>query len=282
MAARAVRNWLILVGVVVALVALYAAAGFFGVPWLVRTQVLSFVSEHYHRQATLGEVRFNPFTFSLEARDFAMPDADAQRLLGFGRLHVKVSVASVWRAAPSFALIEIEQPYVRTLIRKDGAVNLADLAQPFQTREPPVAKEERPTRLFVARLRVAEGAVAFEDASRATPFRAQLRPISFEVLDFSTTGRTANTYSLHAASSRGERFAWDGDFTIQPLTSRGRFEVADLQASTIWAYLRDSLGFELASGTIGLAGDYDFSAHNKVGLNVVVHDATVADVAVRG
>src|SRR5690349_7157209 len=94
MATRSVRNWLILLGVVVALAAIYTAAGFFGVPWLVRSQVLSFVSEHYGRQASLGQVRFNPFTFTLEARDFAMPDADEQRLLAFGRLYCDFDVKS--------------------------------------------------------------------------------------------------------------------------------------------------------------------------------------------
>jgi hypothetical protein len=281
MATRAIRNWLILAGVVVALVVVYAAVGFFGVPRLVRSQLLSFVSDHYQRQATLGEVRFNPFTFSLDMRDFAMPDGDGQRMLGFGRLHTKVGVATVWRAAPSLAVIDIEQPFVRTSIRKNGALNLADLARPFQTQTPPPAKEEKPTRLFIDRLRVTRGAVVFEDASRPTPFHAQLRPITFELVDLSTTAKTANTYALRAASNRGERFAWDGDFTIQPLASRGRFEVTELQASTVWSYLRDSLGFELPSGTIRLRGDYEFSGQNEVGLKLAVHEAAVGDLAVR-
>jgi hypothetical protein len=247
----------------------------------VRSQLLSFVSEHYHRQATLGAVRFNPFTFSLDMRDFTMPDADGQRLLGVARLHVKVGVATVWRAAPSLTAIEIEQPYVRTLIRKNGAVNLADLARPFQTQAPPPAEDEKPARLFIDRFRVTEGTVAFEDASRPTPFRAQLRPISFELVDFSTTGKTANLYALRAASARGERFAWSGDFTIQPLASRGRFEVTHLQASTVWSYLRDALVFELPSGTLELSGDYQFSAQNQVGLTLAVHAAALTDLAVR-
>ena len=276
-----VRNWLILLGALVVLVAAYAAAGFFGVPWLVRSQVLSFVSEHYGREASLGEVHFNPFTFSLDVRDFAMPDVDAQRMLGFGRLRIDMSVATAWRLAPSFTVIEVERPYVRTLIRKDGAVNLADLARPFETKGPPPAQAQEPTRLFIDRFRVTGGEVAFEDASRASPFRAQLRPITFDLVDFSTTGQTGNAYALRAASTRGERFAWDGAFTVEPLASHGRFAVTDLQARTVWSYLRDSLGFELVSGTIALAGDYQFSAQNQVGLNLAVHKASIADLAVR-
>ncbi|HEU4623222.1 MAG TPA: DUF748 domain-containing protein [Steroidobacteraceae bacterium] len=280
MATRIVRNWLILLGVVVVLVGGYAAAGFLGVPWLVRKQVLSFVTEHYGRQASLGPVRFNPFTFTFEARDFSMPDVDKQRLLSFERLYFDLDVKSVWRRAPSFTLIQVERPYARALIRKNGDVNLADLAQPFEAKAPPT-KEEKPTRLFIDRLRVTEGQVSFEDLSRPAPFRTQLRPINCDVVDFSTTGHTGNRYTLRGATTLGERFSWDGTFKVAPLTSRGQFEVANLQARTVWSYLRDALDFELAHGAIGLAGEYDLAAQKELALTVALRSADVAELAIR-
>ncbi|HVY82123.1 MAG TPA: DUF748 domain-containing protein [Steroidobacteraceae bacterium] len=280
MATRIVRNWLILLGVVVVLVAGYAAAGFLGVPWLVRKQVLSFVSEHYGRQASLGAVRFNPFTFSFEARDFSIPDADHQRLLAFERLYADLDVKSVWRRAPSFTLIQVDRPYARALIRRNGDVNLADLARPFATQAPPTEKE-KPARLFIDRLRVTEGQVSFEDLSRLSPFRAQLRPITCDVIDFSTTGDTGNRYTLRGATTLGERFSWDGTFKIAPLTSHGRFTVANLQARTVGSYLRDALDFELANGAIALAGQYDLSAQKELALTVALREASIAELAIR-
>jgi hypothetical protein len=271
------RQWLIVLGSAVLLSAAYALGGFVGVPHLLRSQLLSFVSENYGRQASIGEIRFNPFTFALEARDFTLPDTDGKPLLAFGRLWVDLDVATLWRAAPSFSDIEIERPFVRALVRKDGSLNVADLAKPFATEEP----DEKPTRLFVNRLGVNAGNVTYEDVSRPSPFKAQLEPITFELRDFSTTAKTDNTYALIGASSRGEKFVWNGSVSIEPLGSQGRFEVTDLQAHTVWTYLRDSLDFELSDGRINFKGDYRFAASPAVALNVNVHSVSVADLGIR-
>ncbi|MEJ0038285.1 MAG: DUF748 domain-containing protein [Gammaproteobacteria bacterium] len=277
------RHWLIVLGTVVLLTLAYAAAGFLGVPHVLRSQILSFVSDHYGRTASIGEIRFNPFTFALEARDFSLPDADGQPMLAFGRLWLDLDAATLWRLAPSFSDIEIERPFIRTLVRKDGALNLADLAKPFETVPPPrpPPPDSKPARLFVDRFNVSGGKATYEDASRPSPFKAQIDPITFELRDFSTTGKTGNTYSLSGASSSGEKFAWNGSFGVAPLASQGRFEVTDLQAHTIWSYLRDSLGFELSSGKINFNGDYHFAATPALALTVDVHTVSVADLGIR-
>lgn len=271
------RKWVFLALAVAGLVAAYALFGFYGVPRIVRHQVLGFVAESYGRQAELGPVRFNPFTFVLEARDFSMPDADRERMLAFDRLHLDLEPASAWRLAPSFTAIELDRPYIRTLVRPDGSLNLEDLAKPF----PADSEEEEPARLFVDRFVVRGGEIAFEDRSRPSPFRAHLRPVSFDLRDFSTTGQTGNVYALRGSSTRGERFAWDGRFAVNPLAARGRFEVTDLEARTIASYLEDSLDFELSNGRVALTGDYDFAAVDPVSLIVNVQKISVAGLGIR-
>lgn len=81
--------------------------------------------EHYGRALAIGAIRFNPDTFALEVEDVALPDTDGQPLVGFGRLLLDVDVATVWRAAPSFSVIEIARPIARLVIRPDGSLNLA-------------------------------------------------------------------------------------------------------------------------------------------------------------
>ena len=101
---RAARIWLI---VVVAGLLLYAACGFLLVPRIVRAQLLAFASENYHRQAQVGEIRFNPFTLTLEARNFSFPDADGARILAFERLMLDFDISSVWRVGASLAAVEL-------------------------------------------------------------------------------------------------------------------------------------------------------------------------------
>ncbi|HTD10846.1 MAG TPA: DUF748 domain-containing protein [Steroidobacteraceae bacterium] len=275
------RRYLIALGVVVLLIGACAAAAFLAVPYFARKALTDFVRTHYARTLTLGEIHFNPFTLALDVTGVALPDADGQVMLSFQRLHVRAQLASLWRLAPSFGEILLEQPYVRVVIRPGGAVNLADLGKGF----PPAPQPQQPSaplKLFIQRFAVISGSSSFEDHTHPSPFRAEFKPIAFELRDFSTTGHTGNGYSLHAASPEGERLIWSGNLRLDPLSSHGVFEVSDLQARTLWKYLRESVPFEIASGVIGVKGDYDLSAGaGPLSLDVNVHDTTVTDLGLR-
>lgn len=54
-------------------VALYAAAGYVGVPYAVRTVIEKNVSELLNRTVTLDDVRFNPWTWVFELRGLTIP-----------------------------------------------------------------------------------------------------------------------------------------------------------------------------------------------------------------
>ena len=89
-----------------ALVAIYAAAGFLWAPRLIRSQAEEFVSENYGRKVDIGEIRFNPFTFELNVGRFVLPDADGKPGLSFDSLRVNLELSSLWRRGASFKVPE--------------------------------------------------------------------------------------------------------------------------------------------------------------------------------
>src|SRR5688572_26781165 len=257
----------------------YVAFGYWMVPRLVRSNLQELARGQYGRELTIGDIRFNPFTLVLETRNLSFPDADGAQLLGYERLMLDFDVSSIWKVGASFAAVELDQPYVRVLLRPNGTLNLADLAE---VRDPgPPSDQESSVAVFIDRLSVATGRVAFEDRARAIPFATELRPITFELRDFSTGGETGNAYSLHGASLSGERFAWSGNFELTPLTSSGKFEVNALKATTIWSYLREGLPFEFTKGTLDLNGEYFYTAGETGGLEFDVHELAITDFGLR-
>jgi uncharacterized protein involved in outer membrane biogenesis len=187
----------------------YIAFGFWLVPRIVRGNLTDFARENYQREVKVGDIRFNPFTLVLEIRDLSLPDSDAAQMLGFKRLMLDFDVSSVWKVGASFAAVELDEPFVRVLLRNDGTLNLADLGKLKEPAEP-APPDAEPPRVFIDRLSVGLGRVAFEDHARATPFSKELRPINFELRDFSTGGESGNAYSLRGASDSGESFGWSG------------------------------------------------------------------------
>ncbi|MGB6451523.1 MAG: DUF748 domain-containing protein [Steroidobacteraceae bacterium] len=278
-----VRRLLISSAVIAVLVGSYALAGFVGVPRWLRSGLQNYVSAHYHRQLSLGDIHFNPFTLTLDVRDISFPDADSTPMLGATGLHVQLQAASLWRRGPSFGEIVLTRPFARVLIRRDGSLNLADLAKPFAVAAPPTTppKKSSPMRLFVDRLAVIDGRSTYEDQSRATPFQAELQPINFDLRGFSTVGNSSNEYVLDFATPVGERFHWSGTLAVAPVASRGQFQISAVRARTLWSFLSDALHFEVSSGVIALKGSYALTTGNNGDLQVDVHELTVNDLGVR-
>ena len=276
LAHRALRIALIVVALVYVA---YIALGFWLVPRMVRSNLVGFASEQYHREAKVGKITFNPFNLKLELHDFSLADADGAPLLAFDRLLLNFDISSVWKVGASFAEVELGNPFARVQIRPDGALNLLDLTH-LAKPSPPSNSDETP-RVFIQRLSVSSGRVAFEDHARARPFATELRPINFELRDFSTGGQSGNAYSLRGASVDGETFGWSGSFQLTPFTSNGRFEVSSLGARTVWSYLREALPFELTKGVINLDGEYFFTSGDDGGLRLVVHKLNLTDFGLR-
>jgi outer membrane protein OmpA-like peptidoglycan-associated protein len=188
-------------------------------------------------------------------------------------------ISSVWKVGASFKAVELDKPYVRVLLRNDGTLNLMDLTK--LAKPGPPSDSDEPPGVFMDRLSVATGRVAFEDRARARPFATELRPINFELRDFGTKGGADNAYSLRAASASGETFNWSGTFSVKPLTSNGKFELVNLKAHTIWSYLSEALPFEFTKGALNVNGEYAYTAAETGGLKFDVHKVALTDFGMR-
>jgi uncharacterized protein involved in outer membrane biogenesis len=239
----------------VVLIAAYAAAGFLGVPRLVSSGLVDHLQQAYGRAATLGEVRFNPFTFRFEARDLAVRDDTDAPVLAFDRLLVDFELASLWHRAWTFAVIEVDRPYARVVQLEDGRLNLAVLFTAQEPAPPPQADATLP-RIRIDRLAVAAGRVDFEDRMRDRPFATHFAPVTFELADFRSEG-AGNAFRLDAGSEVGAQFSFAGSLALAPIASSGRISIARLPATTIDQYLGELLPVTLTAGVVDLALDYE-------------------------
>ena len=90
-------HWIALC-VIAGLVLLYTLAGFFLVPYVARTQLTKYVTETLHRQLSLGEIRFNPYTLEARIRDLRQRAAGRHHRL----LIYTTRCPSSWPAERSF------------------------------------------------------------------------------------------------------------------------------------------------------------------------------------
>src|SRR3954469_15951435 len=224
------RTRWILLGVSAVLLAGYAAAGFFIVPRVARTQIEAFVVETLHRRIALGKIGFNPFTLEANIADLKLTEADGAPLVAFRHLRVNAELASLWRRGVVLKGLELVAPEVDVIIGPDGRVNLARLPPPAGPPPPDKPKaDERPLPVHIRALAIIDGRVGFEDRTHTRPFSAAITPIRFSLTDFRSDVGHRNAYSFSGRTRAAERLEWSGTFTVQPLGSSGPFSLADLR-----------------------------------------------------
>ncbi len=284
------RRGLVILVVLAGLVGLYAAAGFLLVPRWTRTELVTLAAQDFGRTLSLGEVRFNPFTWKLEITGFSLPDANGRPMVTFRRLQVALGVSSVVRLAPSLRYIVLESPHVSAVVRRDGRLNLADLAKPFThpaAAGSPPSRSSGPFKLRIERLTVSNGSATYQDDSRPEPFRLDLDPIAFQLLNFSTTGSTAGSYHLTATIGQGGRLDCAGTVRAEPISLRGTLALAALSARTVGRYLGPVLPAEISRGTVALQGSFAIegapqgAAIQGVRMTIEVPQAQVSGLGVR-
>ncbi len=270
------------------LVALYAFLGFKVAPGLIREQAIGAVRERYGRELQIGAVTVQPFKWQIEVRDLAFPDRDRQPMLSLRRLFVDFEVSSLWRRAWVFRSLQVDGPKVRTVLRRDGTVNLADLALP-PPRPPERAVAPRPAGdaaglpgLWIESLAIRDGQAEYvELAGRQKPFVRGFSPVGFVLEDFRTTP-DGGAFRLSARSGGGERLDWSGRFALSPaISSQGEFRIAGLGAPGIAEFLGDVLPFGLSSGTIDLDGRYRLSLGAATELDLQIPSVSLTGLALR-
>jgi hypothetical protein len=250
------------VAVVAALVGAYAVAGFWWAPRVIRAEFTRFVAQDLRKQPRLGEVTVNPFTLRASLADLGIHEPSGERIVGFSRLDLDLSIRSVWKRGPVFDDITVERPFISAVVRKDRTLNLAELVPTASPGASPVdaGGEDQGLPVHIALFTMRGGEARYRDLSLRRPVQAKLQPVNFQLRDFSTRVGSGNAHTLSAVSDGGERLDWTGSFTLKPFAAQGRLSLAGLRASTLDDVLQDSLPLQLQSGAFGLAARYDVTA----------------------
>ena len=280
----------ILLMVMVGLVLLYTAIGFWGVPWAITHKLPQVLTEELHRPVAIREAAFNPFLFKLQVKGFALEESNGSPLAGFDELFVDFEpLASIKAQAYTFAQIRLGLPYGLAVIRPDGSLNLADLGPPpdESLAESPSSDpaSDEPAELppvFVQQIQIQQGMVEFRDLSRPTPFMADVVPINLSLEKFTTQQGQANPYSLSAELSEGERIGWEGTVTLEPFQSEGDLVLEGIRLDSLWAYLQDQFHFAIPQGLLTVKGHYEVAAAAN-GADVQVREGrvTLHDLAIQ-
>lgn len=240
-----------------AVVAAYAALGWWGVPALVRWQLPAQAQSLLQREASVGEVRFDPFRLRLQAQALQLRDADGGALLALDTLVADLRWSSLVRRTWSFDELQLQGPVLRLVVDPQGRLNLAQLLAALP-RDPQPRPEPAPLpRLQVADLQLQAGRIDWDD--RRAGVRDSLGAIELRMQDFSTLPETTDAWTLNARLGSGAMLRWRGEASWQPLRGSGELALDGLALPVAAPYLRQATRVALADGRLSARLPYRFA-----------------------
>jgi len=239
--------------------AAYSAAGFWLVPYIIKDQLPKFAEKELARQASIADVRFNPFTLRLEAEQIAFREApgdQAAPLLSIGALAVQLEWKSIVRRAWSLAEIRITAPQAHLTITPDGKFNLAEVLATWQRKHPEKSEGGMP-RLVIGHFALEQGKVEWQDQKAG--YADNFTPIAFSLDNISTLPDANGSYTFSADAARGGKLHWRGTASLNPIRGDGELILTDASLPGLAAYLKAYTRATVASGKLSARLPYAFS-----------------------
>jgi hypothetical protein len=243
------RTKKILVGLVAAF-AVYSLAGFFLVPYLIKTVVADKLAASLHRPTSIEKAYFNPYSFSLSVLGFkVMEPKGAEVFASFGELKVNLQGRSLIKGGLTVKELLLDKPYVRAVHNKDRSYNFSDLI----SRKAPAADEEKaPLKFSFNNIRITGGSVDFVDLPKDKSH--QIRDINASIPFVSSIPSEVEIFVKPSFSAKinGSPFEFKGESKPFADSSETKLDI-NLRGLNLPEYLTYSpvpYKFRMPSGTL--------------------------------
>lgn len=257
---RRVRLWVLVA------VALYTLAGFFLVPWLAGWIAQDKVQEDLGRELRIGDIDFNPYTFTLEVTDFALADPDGHELAAFDRLFVNFTLVSLIDQVWTFQQVRLEGPVIQEERFASGETRFLRLMDDAAG-EPAATNEGGMPAIVIRDLDVVEGVIRFADhlttASDPSGTTATIAVQEFALSLNDAALHENSGFPIHFAGQlkAGGAFSFDGEMRVSPAFEvNGGLRTEALALSPAEPYLQQFARLAIKGGNLSLDGRLSVSA----------------------
>lgn len=244
----------------------YALAGFFLAPAIVRDQATRRLAEFLGREVSIGKVTMNPFTFSMSVHELRIADHDGQDLASWELVYGNFDpLLSIFKQQWHLGEARVVKPRKYIRIDESGANNVADLLEKLESNPAPESENRGGLpAIGIGSLSVEDWAVELTDVSRKTPFRSVVGPMTFSATDFTTRADKNSPYTFSGTTDSGETFSWAGTISMVPFGSSGRIEFSNVSIPKHMPFVEHLLNGSIDSGKAAFATDYEIALADTI------------------
>jgi uncharacterized protein involved in outer membrane biogenesis len=249
---RACKNKIVII--TATLFILYTLTGFLLLPFLIERYLPPMLGQHLNSQVTLEQVKINPFSLTLEARDFRINEPSNNAIAGFKRLFINFQLSSIFKWALTFADVALDAPSINIVIDKDGRLNLSRLTG--QEKETASRESEGLTRILMQNIEINQGKIDLTYHRQSIPANMSIYLIDIRLTNISTLPDRKGSYTLKGTSSDGAVLTASGQLSLQPLWSEGSIGFKQILLTTPWKFIRSQLNIAPPDGILSMETNY--------------------------
>lgn len=238
--------------------AAYTLAGFFLVPPILQRQIVASLHQALERPVALEVLRINPLLLRAELGGFRVDDQDGQLLVGFDRLQIHFSLASLPRWAWSFSRIRLEGLKGRVIRYGETDTNIGRLISAVEKPSDGVdgSPEVSLARIVVDHLQIVDAMADFTDRVPASPFHVTVGPANIDVSPFSTLPQRTGEQQVSASIEGGATLEWTAVTGLNPFVSTGHVALRGPYVPLLARYFGDTFNLSAPSGALDGGFDY--------------------------
>jgi hypothetical protein len=246
-----------------AAVVLYATAGFFGLPYLLKNIAPEKVFE-----ATKGgkfsveSASFNPFTFHLTLKNISFKTPQNTDFIALHHFSINIDpFAYMWRGGLVIAEIALSEPKITIKRDAQGDFNfkwLTELGSDTQEE-----KSSEPLTLIINRFALKNGKMDYTDYSEEKIYTLNLGPIgfNFDNIDLRDLSTSKGRMRLYATINEGGFIDLNARISaLSPLIMEGGIAFDSGKLYTPWRYFKDKFPIEVADGSAAFGFNYRFDS----------------------
>jgi hypothetical protein len=211
--------------------------------------------DYLDRELRSELIILNPFTLALDVRRTTLLERDGHQPLGFKRLHIDLSVSSLWQPGIVFDDLRLEELDLHVLRHADGHFHFDDLLTTAESDAAQSTEADLPA-VTVHDVYIGAHSLRFTDRTRPGPYTARYRDFVVSTRDVTTVPGRRGDGELLLANEEGGEIRWRGEMAIADGQSAGSVTVDNLDLTHLYRYERENLSFILHAANLDLALDY--------------------------
>lgn len=236
--------------------ALYSWLGFLMLPSVALQVINQQLTTYATTPAQLQRLEVNPFTLELNIWGLRVGESDDQQL-SLQHLYAQVAGSSLWHRHLHLKELILTEPSGQVIVNPQGELNLTQLFNLPETTNKTEEPNSTPLSVLIDRTALHAGNLRFNDQRQTEPVDVTFSDINITLHNLDTRPTGQSELQLSTQASDGTQLHWQGDLSLNPLTSSGHLQLQDARLRSWWSYVTPYFSAELNNGRLTLDTQYE-------------------------